>query len=345
METNRLEAKPAWPTRVLNKPRARHVSERPPPAFGVHRPTTRRRDATFTTICCGTAVPRRCCRIRSVRCSCCATRHCRSVRQWPAKRLRFNCDRNECSFDCDRTTAKRWRCSTNRRWIIRSICITWWIWAKAWRTTKISWVSWAWACRKKCKRSRPTFDSGSDRLWTKWSCPMSAQCRKSEYQLNLQQMIKQFHYNKSTRFVFDRLKAPCPDCAAPYGFINHMPLDTDAVRFARLVNQTRISGNLDAPEGGFDAIMQSIVCERQVGWRNHSRRLLLFSTDSGFHYAGDGKVNDQFQFLITILDQNQFNFIYFFRSQSIGIAFAHVRPVGTCCDHTCFDFFFLYLCP
>lgn len=93
-----------------------------------------------------------------------------------------------------------------------------------------------------------------------------------------------------------RLKAPCPDCAAPYGFINHMPLDTDAARFARLVNQTRISGNLDAPEGGFDAIMQAIVCERQIGWRNHSRRLLLFSTDSGFHYAGDGKVGDQLTF-------------------------------------------------
>lgn len=28
----------------------------------------------------------------------------------------------------------------------------------------------------------------------------------------------------------------------------------------------------------------------QIGWRTGSRRLLLFSTDSGFHYAGDGKV-------------------------------------------------------
>lgn len=91
--------------------------------------------------------------------------------------------------------------------------------------------------------------------------------------------------------LFLRLKAPCQDCAAPYGFINHMSLGTDAALFARKVNETRISGNLDAPEGGFDAIMQAIVCEKQIGWRNHSRRLVLFSTDSGFHYAGDGKVS------------------------------------------------------
>lgn len=51
-----------------------------------------------------------------------------------------------------------------------------------------------------------------------------------------------------------------------------------------------MSGNLDAPEGGFDAIMQAIVCKREIGWRDQARRLLVFSTDAGFHYAGDGKV-------------------------------------------------------
>lgn len=51
-----------------------------------------------------------------------------------------------------------------------------------------------------------------------------------------------------------------------------------------------MSGNLDAPEGGFDAIMQAIACRQQVGWREQARRLLVFSTDAGFHYAGDGKL-------------------------------------------------------
>jgi len=56
------------------------------------------------------------------------------------------------------------------------------------------------------------------------------------------------------------------------------------------VKNASVSGNLDAPEGGFDAIMQAIVCREQIGWREKARRLLVFSTDAGFHYAGDGKL-------------------------------------------------------
>lgn len=52
----------------------------------------------------------------------------------------------------------------------------------------------------------------------------------------------------------------------------------------------QVSGNLDAPEGGFDAIMQAVVCQDHIGWRDQARRLLVFSTDAGFHYAGDGKL-------------------------------------------------------
>lgn len=36
--------------------------------------------------------------------------------------------------------------------------------------------------------------------------------------------------------------------------------------------------------------MQAVVCRNQIGWRDQARRLLVFSTDAGFHYAGDGKV-------------------------------------------------------
>lgn len=36
--------------------------------------------------------------------------------------------------------------------------------------------------------------------------------------------------------------------------------------------------------------MQAIVCRGNIGWRDQARRLLVFSTDAGFHYAGDGKV-------------------------------------------------------
>ena len=51
-----------------------------------------------------------------------------------------------------------------------------------------------------------------------------------------------------------------------------------------------ISGNQDAPEGGFDGFLQAIVCTDLIGWRDLSRKLLLFITDAGFHFANDGKV-------------------------------------------------------
>lgn len=57
------------------------------------------------------------------------------------------------------------------------------------------------------------------------------------------------------------MKEPCTDCVAPYGFLNHMPLSTTTSDFVKLVRSAQVSGNLDAPEGGFDAIMQAIVCK------------------------------------------------------------------------------------
>lgn len=66
----------------------------------------------------------------------------------------------------------------------------------------------------------------------------------------------------NTFFFFSfRLKEPCTDCVAPYGFLNHMPLSTTTSDFVKLVRSAQVSGNLDAPEGGFDAIMQAIVCK------------------------------------------------------------------------------------
>ena len=69
-----------------------------------------------------------------------------------------------------------------------------------------------------------------------------------------------------------------------------------------------ISGNLDSPEGGLDAMLQVIVCQNVrsvifysiyclicniyqiIGWRENARHILVYLTDAGFHFAGDGKV-------------------------------------------------------
>ena len=90
--------------------------------------------------------------------------------------------------------------------------------------------------------------------------------------------------------VPQKLIEPCEGCAAPYGYKHHMTLDTKTSDFAREVKRAQVSGNLDAPEGGFDAIMQAVVCKQEIGWRDKARKLLVLSTDAGFHYAGDGKL-------------------------------------------------------
>ncbi|KAL4624645.1 integrin beta-1-like [Arapaima gigas] len=90
-----------------------------------------------------------------------------------------------------------------------------------------------------------------------------------------------------------KLLNPCTGqyvCTSPFSFKNVLNLTDDGQEFNRLVSLQQISGNLDSPEGGFDAIMQVAVCGvSHIGWRNVTR-LLVFSTDAGFHFAGDGKL-------------------------------------------------------
>ena len=56
--------------------------------------------------------------------------------------------------------------------------------------------------------------------------------------------------------------------------------------------------NLDLPEASFDALVQSVACEQQLGWRSRTaegpdrglQRLVLLVTDDQPHLAGDGRV-------------------------------------------------------
>lgn len=79
-------------------------------------------------------------------------------------------------------------------------------------------------------------------------------------------------------------------CKPAYGFINNMPLNNDTTLFQREVQDSAISGNVDSPEGSFDAVMQAIVCKTEIGWRDKARKILLVATDAEFHQAGDGKL-------------------------------------------------------
>lgn len=62
-----------------------------------------------------------------------------------------------------------------------------------------------------------------------------------------------------------RRQNPCPNridtCQPAFSFKNVLPLTDDASEFEREVSKQKISGNLDAPEAGLDAIMQAAVCK------------------------------------------------------------------------------------
>ncbi|XP_072028362.1 integrin beta-1-A-like [Amphiura filiformis] len=77
-------------------------------------------------------------------------------------------------------------------------------------------------------------------------------------------------------------------CDPPFGFKNVLGLTEETSKFADAIARVNASGNLDSPEGGLDALMQATVCKEKIGWRDHARHLLLYSTDAPFHIAGDG---------------------------------------------------------
>nr|XP_043875362.1 integrin beta-2 isoform X2 [Solea senegalensis] len=92
----------------------------------------------------------------------------------------------------------------------------------------------------------------------------------------------------------EKLRRPCDDnyqqCQAAFGYRHVLSLTSKEEDFKTKVKQQFISGNLDSPEGSLDAIMQAAVCGDKIGWRNSSTRLIVLTTDAGFHMAGDGKL-------------------------------------------------------
>ncbi|NXA25254.1 ITB4 protein, partial [Ibidorhyncha struthersii] len=86
----------------------------------------------------------------------------------------------------------------------------------------------------------------------------------------------------------EKLREPWNNADSPFSFKNVIRLTSNINYFSEELRKERISGNLDAPEGGFDAILQTAVCKDKIGWRKDSTHLLVFSTESAFHYEADG---------------------------------------------------------
>ncbi|XP_071990711.1 integrin beta-7 isoform X1 [Engystomops pustulosus] len=90
-----------------------------------------------------------------------------------------------------------------------------------------------------------------------------------------------------------QMQNPCPSrterCQPTFSYRHVLSLTSNLTLFQQRVSAENISGNLDTPEGGFDAILQAAVCTDHIGWRNVTR-LLVFASDDVFHMAGDGKL-------------------------------------------------------
>ncbi|KAK5889496.1 hypothetical protein CesoFtcFv8_015496 [Champsocephalus esox] len=92
----------------------------------------------------------------------------------------------------------------------------------------------------------------------------------------------------------EKLLKPCDEnyqeCQAAFGYRHVLSMTSEEEQFKTKVTEEFISGNLDSPEGSLDAMMQAAVCGERIGWRNSSTRLIVLTTDAGFHMAGDGKL-------------------------------------------------------
>ncbi|XP_060776251.1 integrin beta-7 [Neoarius graeffei] len=90
-----------------------------------------------------------------------------------------------------------------------------------------------------------------------------------------------------------RRRNPCPTrtdtCEPAFTFHNVLPLTEHPTEFKKKVSEQKISGNLDSPEAGLDAIMQAAVCQKIIGWGNVTR-ILVYTSDDTFHMAGDGRL-------------------------------------------------------
>ncbi|XP_068428566.1 integrin beta-2 [Clinocottus analis] len=92
----------------------------------------------------------------------------------------------------------------------------------------------------------------------------------------------------------EKLLKPCDEndqqCQAAFGYKHVLSMTPSVKEFKSKVTEQFISGNLDSPEGSLDAMMQAAVCGNKIGWRNSSTRLIVLTTDAGFHMAGDGRL-------------------------------------------------------
>ncbi|EFX68653.1 hypothetical protein DAPPUDRAFT_301280 [Daphnia pulex] len=71
-----------------------------------------------------------------------------------------------------------------------------------------------------------------------------------------------------------------------YSFKNHMKIADNIALFTSEVQRAGIVNTYDEPEGGFEALVQAIVCTNEIGWREKARHIILLITDNYSHLLG-----------------------------------------------------------
>ncbi|KAM6899428.1 integrin beta-8 [Xenentodon cancila] len=91
-----------------------------------------------------------------------------------------------------------------------------------------------------------------------------------------------------------KINNPCSDyevsCRPAHGFHHVLSMTGNVSEFTRVIKRQEMSGNVDTPEGGLDAMLQAAVCQDAVGWRPEAKRLLLLMTDQPSHLALDSRL-------------------------------------------------------
>lgn len=83
------------------------------------------------------------------------------------------------------------------------------------------------------------------------------------------------------------------NCRPAHGFIHVLPITDNMTEFKHVIQQQRISGNMDTPEGGFDAMLQAAVCQVNTeAWVSEVQSVLpWWSKRSVSLYCTDKKSN------------------------------------------------------
>ena len=79
-------------------------------------------------------------------------------------------------------------------------------------------------------------------------------------------------------------------CAKPFNYEHVISLTNSSDLFSSSVQETIISTNVDDPEDPLGAMLQAVVCDDLIEWRETSIKILLVMTDDVLHTAGNGRL-------------------------------------------------------